>query len=370
MESIWIEQHKRESVLQRHEAFWEGELEDYALTWVTVPNARPGDGPEEPPNEEELWTDVEYIMAAADDQLSRTYYAGDALPVFNPWLGPDQVAAWLGCELTLKPSLFTSWVKPFVEDWSDYPELKIDPQNRWWRLYLEVVRASVERGRHKWVTTYPDLHTGIDGLSAIRGQERLLVDMLENPAAVRGAMGEMTRLFEFIVDAVSDIVLPAGQGTTNWTMGWSAGKFLCIGQNDLTCMISPDMFDEFCLRDTRETVALADCAIYHLDGPDAIRHLPKLLEIEALDCIQWIQGAGNPPPSHWLDMLRRVQAGGKSVQIFYGPDHGDDADLDAEIQLLCHELDPKKLFFWAILQSTEQADHLVELVKLNCRGRM
>jgi hypothetical protein len=110
---------------------------------------------------------------------------GDALPIHNPWLGPDQVAAWLGAEM--------------------------------------ILRASVEKGKDRWVTAYPDLHTGIDGLSAIRGPENLLMDMLENPDPVRRAMSDMTELFKKVVDVVSDVLRASGQGTTNWTAGWSSG---------------------------------------------------------------------------------------------------------------------------------------------------
>lgn len=118
---------------------------------------------------------------------------------------------------------FTSWVKPFVLDWDHHSNLRIDPDNRWWKLYLELVRRCVAAGEAKWVTAYPDLHTGIDGLAAIRGPENLMMDMVENPQAVHRAMRQMTRLWVEIVDTVSDIVLPVDQGTSNWTMGWSQG---------------------------------------------------------------------------------------------------------------------------------------------------
>ncbi len=108
--------------------------------WVTVPDAKPGTPPPEPVTDDELWTDVEYVIEAAEYSLSHSHYAGDALPIHNPWLGPDQVAAWLGAEMTLRPRDFTSWVKPFVTDWSEHPKLAIDPANHWWKLYLEIVR--------------------------------------------------------------------------------------------------------------------------------------------------------------------------------------------------------------------------------------
>jgi hypothetical protein len=223
------------------------------------------------------------------------------------------------------------------------------------------VRASVERGRDRWVTAYPDLHTGIDALSAIRGPENLLMDLLENPESLRKAMEQMTELFKWVVDVVSEIVLPSSQGTTNWTAGWSRQRFLCIGQNDFTCMISPEMFDEFCFQDTLETTNYVDRSLYHLDGPDAIRHIPRLLEIERLDAIQWIHGAGQPAATHWLELLKRIQQAGKSVQVYYGPTHGDEADTVEELKILCRELDPNRLFFWANLSSVEEAEALMKV---------
>ena len=367
MKTPWIEPEQLERARERSEAFWEGRLEG-PLMWITVPEAHPGTPPPEPPTDEELWTDVDYVIAAAEYQLAHTYYAGDALPVYNPWLGPDQLAAWLGAELFLQPRKFTSWVTPFVRDWSEHPRFSIDPENRWWKLYLEIVRRSAQAGRDKWVTGYPDLHTGIDGLSAIRGPEKLLIDLLEHPQSVKSAMNEMTGLFKYVIAAVSDIILPTGQGTSNWTMGWSGKRFVCIGQNDFTCMISPDMFEEFCFQDTLETCNAVDYSLYHLDGPDAIRHLPRILEIESLDCVQWIHGAGQPSASHWLDLLQSVQAAGKSVQVYYGPTHGEEADPAQEFKILYRELDPDRLFFWAAVETAEEADRLVELGRQVGRG--
>lgn len=363
MHSIWVDDRQVQRALRRNEAFWTGELEQGPLMWVTVPDAVHGTPPAEPATEDELWTDVQYVIEAADYSLSHTRYFGDALPIHNVWLGPDQVAAWLGAEMTLRPRHNTSWVKPFVEDWSMHPQLAIDPHNRWWKLYLDILRASVEHGKDRWVTTYPDLHTGVDGLSAIRGSENLLLDLMESPDEVRRAMRDMTGLFKRVVDTVSEIVLPRGQGTTNWTAGWSRKRFLCIGQNDFSCMISPAMFDEFCLPDTVETTNFVDHSIYHLDGPGAIRHVPRLLEIEKLNCIQWIHGAGQPSAAHWLDLLKKIQDAGKSVQVFYGPGHGDDANTVEDLKILRRELDPNRLFFWAVATSVEEAQALMKVAE-------
>jgi hypothetical protein len=359
METVYIDDRQQLKALQRNQAFWKGEIEEGPLMWVTAPGAKPSRAVPQPASEEELWTNVDYVIAAAESALSGTHYAGDALPVFCPWLGPDQFAAWLGADLLLRPRQSTSWSKPFVQDWDAHPELRIDPDNRWWRTYLQLLRESVRAGQGKWVTGYPDLHSGIDALSAIRGAEELAADLVTRGAAIHRAMRQVTDLWKFVVDAVSAIILPSGQGTSNWTMGWSSDRFLCIGQNDYSCMISARMFEEFCWQDNLECCAHVDHALYHLDGPGALRHLPLLLRLERLDCIQWIQGAGQPLPSEWLNVLQGIQAGGKSVQLYYGQGHGGDADLKRELDILARKLDPTRLFIWATVETMEAAEEIV-----------
>jgi hypothetical protein len=359
METEYIEEQQLLKALQRNQAFWRGQMEQGPLMWVTAPGAKPSRSVPEPASEEELWTNVDYVIAAAESALSGTHYAGDALPVFCPWLGPDQFAAWLGADLLLRPRQSTSWSQPFVRDWDEHPELRIKPDNPWWRTYLQLVRESVRAGQGKWVTGYPDLHSGIDALSAIRGAENLAADLVTHPGAIHRAMRQVTDLWKFVVDTASALVLPAGQGTSNWTMGWSSERFLCIGQNDYSCLISARMFEEFCWQDNFECCAHVEHALYHLDGPGALRHLPLLLRLERLECIQWIQGAGQPLPSEWVPMLHRIQTGGKSVQLYYGAGHGGDADLRHEIDVLARTLDPARLFIWATVGCAEAAEEIV-----------
>ena len=372
MTTPWIPEPRLRAALARNEAFWKGELEEYPLVWVTAPAAGAaagGEPPPAPPTDEEQWTDVGYQVEKTEHALSHTYFAGDALPIHNPWLGPDQFAAWLGGTLSFSTRDNTSWTRPFIEDWSKHPDFRIEAHNRWWRTYLEILRASVDRGRGRWVTAYPDLHTGIDGLGAMRGPETLMMDLVTEPAVIARAMEQMTRLWKEIVDEVSAIILPGGQGTTNWTYGWSPQRFVCVGQNDFSCMISPAMFDQFVRDDTTACCEYVDQSIYHLDGPGALQHLPRLLEIESLDCIQWIQGAGAPLPSRWLDLLARIQAGGKTVQVMYSGAHGGRADFRTEIDALCGALDPARLFIAADVDSVEKADFIVRHVKEVCRAR-
>jgi len=197
-----------------------------------------------------------------------------------------------------------------------------------------------------------------------------MMDMLRAPQVIHRAMRQMTDLWKHVVDVASDVILPAGQGTSNWTMGWSRRRFLCVGQNDVTCMISPRMFTDFCRQDNLECCNHVDRSLYHLDGPGALGHLPELLALERLDGIQWVPGEGNPPPSARLDLLGRIQRGGKSVQVCYHPaPNTNRVDLHKEIETLCRCLDHTRLFVWANVGSVEEADAVVDHARQVCRQK-
>ncbi|HXK61483.1 MAG TPA: hypothetical protein PLP42_16475 [Acidobacteriota bacterium] len=360
MRTPWIGEKQLARAIARNEEFWGGQLNRGPLLWVSVPNAKPGPKIPEPEREEDLWTDPEYAIAAADNRLSRTLFLADALPVYIPWLGPDQFAGWLGADLDLRPrELNTSWATPFLTDWEPKPEFEICEDNRWWRLFLDLTRRSAECGRDKWITAYPDLHAGIDALRAIRGAERLSLDLIDHPEAVKRAMKRMTQLWKEVVDEVARVIEPYGQGSSNWTMGWSAKRFLCIGHNDFTCMISPAMFEEFCGDDLSECCEHVDYSIYHLDGPGAIRHLPRILEESNLQCIQWIPGAGAAPVSHWIPLLQQIQQAGKTVQLWPLLNCRETELLD-ELRAL-EVLDRNRLFIVVEPSSVELAEAVVRL---------
>ena len=55
-------------------------------------------------------------------------------------------------------------------------------------------------------------------------------------------------------------------------------------------------------------------------GPGQIPHLKHLLSLEKLVGIQWIPGAGSPPPEEWLPLLKEIRDGGKLCQLFVSPE--------------------------------------------------
>ena len=65
-------------------------------------------------------------------------------------------------------------------------------------------------------------------------------------------------------------------------------------QCDFCALISPLHFREFVKPSLEKQWSLLDSSLYHLDGPDEIKHLYALMEIEDLKALQFTPGAGNP----------------------------------------------------------------------------
>jgi 5-methyltetrahydrofolate--homocysteine methyltransferase len=118
-------------------------------------------------------------------------------------------------------------------------------------------------------------------------------------------------------------------------------------------MISPRMFEDLFLPYLEQQTRWVRRTVYHLDGPNAIRHLDLLMSLPELDGIQWVPGAGAPPMSAWIRLLRRVQAGGKLLVLSCGPE---------EVETLLSALEPEGLLLSTHCDSDEEAVALLQNV--------
>jgi len=342
-----------ESAQKRLLAWWEQEVIDRACIQVTAPR----DNVTRrvivtPPTVEECWTNLDYQLENQGDQIRCTYYGGEAFPLFNPDLGPDIFSAFLGAPIHFDPD--TSWVDPVIDSWDPLPHYELDMDNRWWKMQMELLTRAHEEGRGKWITGLPDTHSGGDALSALRGRQELCFDLFDNAEAVTATMA----VLQPIVLEVNEHFFPSVQTDTygsssGWLPSWYSGRTNSI-QLDFIALISPDMFERFLLEELANHARYLDRAIYHLDGPDCIRHLDLLFTIPEIRAIQWVPGAGAPPMPHWIPMLKRIQESGRSLHLQTEPEH---------VQTLMEELSPHGLLINTRVDSEEEAMDLIHHVE-------
>jgi hypothetical protein len=340
---------------RRHwEAFWNGDMLDRPCTRVLASK----DGmtlPPHPPGLRHPEDDLASAIRAWDNWASCVYFGGDAVPFFMPNFGPDIYAAFLGADLQFAKSEGTSWAKPMVTEWTSRGLHLENPQGYWWDEALRFARLIREMGEGKFGAAVWDLHSNLDALSALRGPQDLCTDILDCPDDVEAAMTTVRRSFAPIYDGLYYASGMDKTGSSSWLPYYCEGKFGMV-QCDFVCLISPEQARRFLYPALEEEVGFLDRCCYHLDGPGALVHLDDILSIERIDSVQWVPGEGNPPVIEWMDLLKRIQAAGKSLYIA--------ASVD-QVKYCCRELRPEKVFYdvWAASQS--EADALLAWLKTN-----
>ncbi len=343
---------------QRYEAWWAHEYFGRCAIAVIAPRSdvAPKEPPRLPDRVEDRWLDFDYLRASNEYRLSRTYYGGEALPIWNPgYPGCDSIAAFLGCPITLDEA--TGWVDPLFAHGSleevDYESLKIADDNRWWRFARDVTAFAVEESRGKALVGCQAIGGCGDTLAWLRGSGNLLLDVMDCPERVREIDQHLMRMWIEVYSTLYGIFRDVTQGSTCWFTLWSPGKFYAA-QNDFAYMISPQMYRELFLPSIQMQTEFLDHCVYHVDGIGNFAHVDTLLELPRLQAIQILPGSGKPSPLHYMDVLKKVQAAGKNLHIGI-PAH--------EVEAALEQLSARGLFIQTYAASEEEARALLANVE-------
>jgi hypothetical protein len=261
--------------------------------------------------------DTERVVEEAVATTKNLDYFGDALPPVWPNLGPEVFSAFFGIELEYTAE--TSWAVPVITDWGHTDQLQFSKDNFYWKKLVEMTDALLEAGKGLYYVGISDLHTGGDGIAAFRDPMDLNTDLLLHRDAVERLLARVNAVFHEVFDFFYTKLEAAGQACTSWPNIVSSKKWY-VPSNDFSCMISQEMFDEIFLPGIVEDCRRLETSIYHLDGPDALRHLDSLLAIDELNAIQWVYGAGNGRASDWIPVYQRCQTANKGIQLEAEPD--------------------------------------------------
>lgn len=278
-------------------------------------------------------------------------FLGDAIPFYYLEFSANHFAALLGAEMQFAPDEPGGWIVPAIDDLSA-ADIRFDRECHWWRRTVEFAQALRARCGGKLLIASNTMVANLDALAALYGTEQLLVAMLEAPGAVHRALAQIDRAHAEILDALSVLLDYKNYGSITRHGMYCRGR-VNVPQCDFSCMIGADMFREFVLPYLRREMQRLDAVEYHLDGPDAIRHLPALGELEELDVIQWQPGAGKGQARDWTRLYDQIDGLGKG-QIRTG-DAG-------QVKLLWQRYKTQKLFYsMAARTRAEVEDCLAEL---------
>lgn len=346
-----------EAATQRWLAFWAHELTDRPVTTIRTPR----EGVERvggPPYMAGLTGEWDALLDQILANLQATYWAGDAIPHYVPSFGPDQMAAFAGARLVTPEdsgNYGTNWVEACIDDWAKQLPLRVDDDNYWWSRMIAFYEALAAKLDGHAVLAHLDLHSNFDLLLALRGGERLCLDLLDTPDLVDAALDSANALYAPVYDRLYEAGRMDHTGTLGWVTAYHPERTNTI-QCDFAALIGPRQFDRWAAPAlAAEAEHLGRC-VYHLDGPECLVHLESICAVPGLECIQWTTGARNAAFPEWIDLLQRIQSLGVAVWIPCSA---------AEIPFYHRQLKPHLVWYDAWAPSEREADEMLEWLVAN-----
>jgi len=360
----------------RMEAWWKGEIIDRVPIKVTAPkegqeetwpiaSAFPMSSPTQslarifvpkvtPDNLEDYFTNPKQVIPRLENAIKATYWGGEAFPVMFP-VSAGMVAilaSYLGSPLKFLDTN-TTWSAPIIDNWDNRQEFCFNPENKWWKKTKILLQEAASRAPGRYFVGIPDLNGPSEILSRLRGPSNLCLDIIENRDEIKKVVDEITHAWLRYWEACHGIIHQYIGGYINWMSIFSEAPFTDL-QSTFSCLISPKDFNELILPSIEQQTEWINRTIYLLSGPDALRHLDSLLSLRKLSGIEWSPGAGSPPMSEWIPLLKKIQKAGKLQQI---------RCEKGEVVKILRELSPKGILLETACGSIKEAELLINNVK-------
>jgi len=333
---------------ERLDAFWHMEIIDRPCVAVRAPE-KPRRPVPPPPDPKTKWTDPDSVAENYDASHEATYFGGEAVPNTSLMVG-----YCFSYGAPLHYSEQTIWQEPIIRSWENAPKFAIDERDWGWEQVQKVVVRCLETSEGKWMTGFPNIHQPNDHLAVLRGSAEFCLDLIDRPREIKRALRQLLDNWYVVYERIQPMLSKQQEGSITWLPVWCPWPKCVTLQSDISCALSPSMFEEFIAPELEEMARYLDGAIYHLDGPGALQHLDRLLKIEKLHAIQWTPGTGNSEGLAWLDLYERIQAAGKGVVISLKYD---------EVEAAVRALRPEGLFILTSASSPKAAEALLDRVQ-------
>ncbi|HKM07656.1 MAG TPA: hypothetical protein VJ869_11770 [Sphaerochaeta sp.] len=304
-----------------------------------------------------FYLDAQLVASQQQRAICHSVYPGDLLPFSYCDWGTVTLAPMLGAEQHFnKDTVWYTHENNPVSPENDRP-LILHDDSGWFRDLQELARIGTDWARGKYHCGAPAIFGGLDVLSELRGASELCMDLILEPDWVKAKLQEIDVASKKAYHRLYDIMKDEdGSLFHAFFMVWGKGKTSLV-QCDFATLISEDMFREFSVPSILESCSYLDHSLYHVDGPEALRTVDALLEIDALDCIEFTPGPQVPQGGdpRWYPLYRKIKESGKCVQV---------VEMQAEEVIpLLDAIGTDGVYMMVNFRSEQEIDDLNEAVK-------
>lgn len=299
--------------------WWEGRGTMLGCWGSGIPNSLPprdaAPAPEPPATAALRHSDPSYIASFLRHDMARRSWPAEVLPAAWADIGTLSLVPCLGGRQSHGED--NVWYEAVIADPESHPKLAFDPLHPEWLALVARVRESARAARGDYLIGMPGICSNLDVLAELRGTQELLFDLVDRTGWVHRALREIEEAYKEAFDLMrQEVALDDGSMAYGFFMLWGIGRVGLL-QCDVSATISGDMFEEFVLPRLEAECAFLDRSLYHVDGPQALRHLDSVLGLKELNAVEWTPGPQVPDGGDptWYELYRKILDAGKSVWV-------------------------------------------------------
>lgn len=248
-----------------------------------------------------------------ESKLSDIEFMGDGFPYVRPLLGSSAMAVYIDSNYVVDAN--TIWFEPSRNLNLKDVEIRYNPENIWFKRTLDIYSSAMKRWNGIVQPVITNLGGVFDILTMIIPSEDIVYAIYDQPEQIKRLIWEIHKVWWQYYEDLSKVILPHSLGYMDFWFPIPCQKPSFTLQCDFCCLITEKIFDEFVKPELQESCMRLGGAMYHLDGPGAIRHLNSLLEIVNLKVIQWVPGDGQKDVTEWPELYKKVRNAGKQLFI-------------------------------------------------------
>ncbi len=357
---------------RKWDAYWRRCNAGRPLMCVIAQKEEPAEKDTRPLSMEEQYLDAGHIVRRFRSWAGRHEFLAESFPNLSLDFGPGSMAGYLGCNIIFKPD--TVWFEELVTEengwpdgWIGYPDLAFDPDNAWFKRHIALFEEAKCLAGDDFLLGIPDIMENADVLASMRGAQNTIFDMMDEPEEFERRIRQVQDAYYKYYDRFYHIVKgPDGGSCYTVFQIYGTGRTVKL-QCDFSAMMGPDQFSRYIVPALDGQARQADHVLYHLDGPDAIRHVPALMEIDGIDALQWTSGDHGPDGTMdtWYPIYDQAIKAGKGlwVKVYTG---AVDEWMD-RLDHLVARYGSNALFLYFSPMSRENADRLLNHAEKNWR---
>lgn len=299
-------------------------------------------------NPEAFMEDQEQLLQegeAMDDDILRGASPSQAVPWLDGMLG-SMLRILPGNVLSAEQSL----------PWEELAQLRLDPENPWYKKYMEFGETLVRRSQGRFPVSHGTLFGPTDLLGSFRGHTRSLTDLIDEPEKSQEALWRFAYIFQEITEEFWKRVplFCDGYFDAQYQL-WTQGPIIRM-QEDAIAVYSPKLYRSFVQPIDRYLAQQFSGSFMHLHATSMFL-LDLILEIEELRCLQvnYEVNSGGPNIRGMLPYFQRIQAANRALIVrgSFTPE---------ELRVLVDRLNPRGLFLYLMVADMHEVETLRPLV--------